>query len=153
MGKIYKVALVLFYLLQLVIVFHEQVMHLFERAASPIHDSTASEEARDGFLRKLRHAMGQHHTADVVLHSRERSHSIDAAIHKKAEVDHLVHHEEKKGPEKRQKRRIALFLIANLFPFIQKKRSRLTGKRAARCLDLSRMLTFPSSAEKKAQAA
>lgn len=152
MGKIYKAALVLFYLLQLVIVFHEQIMHLFDSVASPIHDAASAQDPQKGFLKRLRQAMEQHQAAGVVLRSDDaHTSSIAAVVHQQDEPVHDVHHEEKSNHQKKPKRGpIRQFLISNLYPFLKRHRSPTARQGAAAGRELTRFIAFPSTAGSKA---
>jgi hypothetical protein len=145
MGKIYKAALVLLYLLQLLIVFHEQISHFFEGALAPAHNSTTTDDQRSGLIKKLRQAMERHHAADVVLQAKERHDRLAAIRPAEHDPGHETHSEEKNRNDRGAKRRpIREFLIANLFPFFKKKRPQAAFRGSASGMTTDRFILFPS---------
>lgn len=150
MGKYTKMALVLLYLLQLVVVFREQLVHLYKSALGSAHHGTeqdSAQPAEHGGLRAVfervvkiaHHPVTQHAITTAILTAPAM------VIHEEHGHHHSGHPEpedEKKDKVKRHRRQTAYeYLIRNLFPAFRRMTAP-PGASAQRPTDIVRILTF-----------
>lgn len=121
MGKYAKYALVLLYVVQLIIAFHEQLTHLYKSAVDAVHRETTAleEKGRSGALGSILLPMRSR-----PLHELSASLPI-AAVIKNAAPHHSKHdfhdqnHSRHDRPRKQKKPMRYEFLLLNLYPLIR----------------------------------
>lgn len=156
MGKYTKMALVLLYLLQLVVVFREQLVHLYKSALGSVQHGSGHDTAQpaehgglravfERVVRVAQHPAAQHVAAVAVLTAPK------IFIHEEHGHPHNPHpdpEDEKKDREGKHKHRRPAreWLVRNLYAAIRKFASPTDGgdERAA---DIVRMLTFSCSSQ------
>ena len=155
MGKYTKMALVLLYLLQLVVVFREQLVHLYKSALGSAHQETeqdSTQSADNGGLRAVlervvkiaSHPAAHHATAAAILTAPA------VVIHENHGHAHQAHpdpEDEKKDRAPRKHRRPDReWLVRNLY-LSMRKFTPSPAAADAQPDDIVRMLTFSCSSQ------
>lgn len=156
MGKYTKMALVLLYLLQLVVVFREQLVHLYKSALGSAHHGTeqdSAQPAEHGGLRAVlervvqitQHPVAQHAVAVTVIAA------PTVYIHAEHGHPHNPHpdpEDEKKdrAPRKHKRAPDREWLVRNLYQSICKFAPSAAAT-DAQPTDIVRMLTFSCSSQ------
>jgi hypothetical protein len=154
MGKYTKMALVLLYLLQLVVVFREQLVHLYKSALGSVSHGTeqgTAQPTEHGGLRAVFERVvhvanhpAQHAVAAAVLSAPKM------VIHENHGHHHAAHpdpEDEKKDRVRRHRRQTANeYLIRNLFHEF-KRMSASPAATDERAADIVRIMTFSCSSQ------
>lgn len=154
MGKFTKMALVLLYLLQLVVVFREQLVHMYRTAVSSVHDQTDRvANPHDGLRAMLERVImiARPATSEALVAAM----SAPAAVLNPPQedgVDHPAHDEDGKKDRAKRPKHAALreYLIANLWYRIRRDAPSPSsvGARAAEMLAMVMSMRTPAPAAK-----
>ncbi|KPJ85327.1 hypothetical protein AMJ57_03540 [Parcubacteria bacterium SG8_24] len=149
MTKHWKTALVLLYLVQVAIMFREQILHLFRHAEEAAHREAVLvtlDETETVLKRSPGPGIDPYETLVQVESVDPLAALLGYALHEKREEHHPNHRHDERQDRNRRARRRALyaFVIANLFRTIQRY-PRPSGTGLARTMPLQRFLTFGAS--------
>ncbi len=149
MHKYTKWALVLLYLLQLVVVFREQLVHLYRSAVHSVNaDVLSAAHGRGGYLGTAADQVKKAVTIDNPA-SRETLGAVSAAlftvsfISRDGDDGEEQHHdgdEDKDRARRHRRRRTREFIIMNLWSSLRVSVAR--AERSEPCNEISRVLTF-----------
>ncbi|HTK04602.1 MAG TPA: hypothetical protein VL500_03395 [Candidatus Eisenbacteria bacterium] len=154
MGKFTKMALVLLYLLQLVVVFREQLVHMYRTAVSSVHHQTDHVANPHAGLRAMLERV-------VMITRPATKEALIAALGGSAavlnspqedEVEHPAHDEDDKKDRAKRQKHAALrqYLIENLWHRIRRDvpAPSSLGARAAEMLSMIMSMRTPAPAAK-----
>ncbi len=146
MGKYLKYALVLLYVLQLVIVFRDQLADLYRKALEARKDPQADTASREWGLRSvLERVVRIARPASPMTIQAVADALPSLIIDADGADDHIVHDDDYKDKGKRFKRRILRhFLIRNLFLSLRRHPPGPNGS-GFRGSDMLRTITFPAN--------
>lgn len=158
MGKYVKIALVLLYLLQLCIVFREQLQHLYEYALEARHNHRSRELTRPEPERPEKSEGPERESPPSVIENVVRlgrpeailvighnaAHAVLSVLHNDSAHEPHPPEEERKDRVRRFRRsHVREFLISNLYHAVRRLRPSLTTL-SERPVPLLRTMTFPT---------